>query len=113
VAAAGCLSLLLLLWVEVFDDSWETVITRVPPCHFREPLGNLVTAALSLSVLTTLYPVVRLPRSPHKWSAALLVGFPLLIFALGVLSLVGFSGLLAFLLAAVCVPWSPLDLPRV
>src|SRR5438552_8993845 len=76
LAAAGCLSLLVLLWVGVFDDSWQTVFIRVSPCHFREPFGNLVTVALSLSALTALYPVVRLRRSAHRWSAAFLAAFP-------------------------------------
>jgi hypothetical protein len=86
LAAAGCLSLLLLFWVGLWDDaSWRLFIS-VDHGFDQEPYWLALTVGLAISILIILIPVLWRGPVGDRWLAALLAVFPLSLFAIAVLA---------------------------
>jgi hypothetical protein len=86
LAAAGCLSLLLLGWVGLWcQDFWRPFVSIQH--EIDENLFSLtVTAGLALSILLILIPVLWRGPGADRWLALLLTFFPLSLFAFATLS---------------------------
>jgi hypothetical protein len=83
LAAAGCLNLVLLVWVAL--DPWENVLKYVAGRQaFANPSGILLTAAISLVILTLLFPVLLRGRDVDRLLTTLFAPFPLFMFAVAV-----------------------------
>src|SRR5262245_13180208 len=86
LAAAGCLNLVLLVWVIFIEDSWKNLFTHVASWDRGgpNPSGILSTAAISLATLTLLFPVLLRGRDEDRSLTTLLAPFPLFMFAVAV-----------------------------
>src|SRR5688500_9374986 len=80
LATAGAVSLFLLLWVAVFDDSVASIFTSVRDGRSGSPLRILLTAMISLFILAILFPVLWRGPKRDRWLAGLLTVFPLFVF---------------------------------
>jgi hypothetical protein len=88
LAAAGCLSLLLLLWIGFWGDaSWPMLISgRHGVGIDASPFSFAVATGLALLILLILIPVLWRGPARDRWLAALLAVFPLSLFAVPAIS---------------------------
>jgi|SRR5215472_746646 len=89
LAAAGCLCLLLLVWVGFFDDSWQNAFMRMAHGHRDPSMAALITGSISLLIFTVLFPVAYRGRTADRWLAALLALVPSSLFLLTALGSYG------------------------
>ena len=84
LAAAGCLCLVLLVWVGFVDASWQNAFIRIAH-HHGDPIdsiGALITGSISLFIFTVLFPVAYRGQAADRWLAALLAVVPSSVFLL-------------------------------
>jgi hypothetical protein len=87
LVAAGFLSLILLVRITIFDDSWLQVFQRIHRHGPPDPTRQLLTATISLLILAMLSPVLIRGRCGDKLLAALVMVFPLFMFTVSAIQL--------------------------
>src|SRR5262245_21050350 len=86
LAVAGYVSLALLAWIEIVPESFPPLLNGASQV---ELVPALLSVTISLLVIAILVPVIWRGPAGSRWLAVMLSIFPVLIFAIAMLCLIG------------------------